>query len=245
MAEKKSLHTRATAKLIGIGVGPGDPSLLTLAAAQAVKEADIVFTPVSRFSKASLAASIAAGTGIDESKIQKITFPMAKDTETLQKAWSQAAAPVIKALDSGLRAVFLTLGDPSVYSTWIYLRREVEAQQPNAGIAVIPGIMAANAAAARLGLPLVEGKERLALLPLPENLDELDAYLPLADCIVVYKIGSRLEELARWVSERGLAEQAHLVVGVGLEREAAGRLIDLAEKEQGYLSVALIRSRRK
>ncbi|ADK79350.1 precorrin-2 C(20)-methyltransferase [Sediminispirochaeta smaragdinae] len=245
MADKKSPHTRATAKLIGIGVGPGDPGLLPLASAQAIKEADIVFTPVSRFSKASLAASIAAGTGIDESKIQKITFPMAKDTETLQKAWTQAAAPVIKALDNGLRAVFLTLGDPSVYSTWIYLRREVEAQRPSASIAVIPGIMAANAAAARLGLPLVEGKERLVLLPLPEKVGELDAYLPLADRIVVYKIGSRLEELALWVRERGLDEQAHLVVGVGLDREAAGRLIDLAEKEQGYLSVALIRGRRE
>jgi precorrin-2/cobalt-factor-2 C20-methyltransferase len=228
------------AEFTGVGVGPGDPSFLTLAGARALAEADLVFTPRPRAAERSLAADIAAGAGMDAAKLRPLTFPMTRDGEELRTAWEAAAEPVVAELSAGRKVAFVTLGDPSTYSTWIYLRRSVERLRPGTRCAVVPGIMAANAAAARLGLPLVEGDERMALLPLPEPVEALDVFLPLVDRLVVYKIGSRLAELARWAEARGLGADANLVAGVGLEREKAGALLSFAAAEDGYLSVALI-----
>lgn len=232
--------SRPSGVLTGVGVGPGSPGLLTLEGARVLAEADVVFAPAPRERAISLAAEIAAGAGMDASKVRTLAFPMSRDREILSEAWREAAIPVAEALDAGLRAAFPTLGDPSVYSTWIYLRRAVESLRPEADLRVVPGIMAAAAAAARLGVPLVEGDERLALLPLPDRVEELDAFLPLVDRLAVYKIGARLPELARWTAERGLDADARLVVGVGLEREKAGMLAELAAQAEGYLSAALI-----
>jgi precorrin-2/cobalt-factor-2 C20-methyltransferase len=229
-------------ELTGVGVGPGSPGLLTLEAFRVLSEVDHIYAPASGKGSRSLAAQIVCGAGIPKGKLRELSFPMTRDEEALREAWSQAARPVVQELYTGKRAAFITLGDPSVYSTWIYFRRAVEKLRPETEITVLPGIMTANAAAARLGIPLVEGDERMALLPLPDPVEKLDAYLPLVDRLVIYKIGSRLGELARWSSSRGLDRDARLVIGVGLEREQAGYLQKLASAAEGYLSVAFIHS---
>lgn len=229
-----------SADLVGVGVGPGEPSLLTLAGAQVLQEADVVFAPTPRGGDRSLAAQIAAGVSLDLNKVVELAFPMTRSPDALTAAWERAAAPVVEAIAAGRRAAFVTLGDPSTYSTWIYLRRAVEASRPGVRCVVVPGVMAAAAAAARLGVPLAEGDERFLILPLPDPISELDKFHGLVDRLVVYKIGSRLGELARWVEERGLSRGARLAVGVGLERERIGHLVDLAATAEGYLSVALI-----
>jgi len=233
------------AVLYGIGIGPGDPGLVTLAAARALAAADVVFAPTARIKDGSLAASIAIGAGADAAKMVELRFPMSRDGAELERAWLAAAEPVAAALDAGKAAAFITLGDPGVYSTWIYLRRAVLSLRPGTETVTVPGVMAANAAAARLGRALVEGDEALALLPLPDPVAALDPLLALVDTIAVYKIGSRLGELAAWAAERGLDDGADLVVGVGLERERAGRLAELAATAEGYLSVAVVSTRRK
>jgi precorrin-2/cobalt-factor-2 C20-methyltransferase len=105
---------------------------------------------------------------------------------------------------------------------------------------VIPGIMATNAVAARIGFSLVEADERMLVLPLPSPVKELDGYRGLVDCVVLYKIGSRLDELAEWVRGRNLDSRAHIVVGAGLPRERCGLLTEMGPDVTGYLSVAVI-----
>lgn len=238
------MSAKPLAELTGVGVGPGEPGLLTMEGARVLAEADVVFAPAPRTGGNSLAALIAAGSGLDKRKVVELPFPMTRDGAELERSWTEAAKPVVEAMEAGKKAAFATLGDPSLYSTWIYLRRAVERQRPGTKIVVVPGIMAANAAAARLGVPLAEGDERFLLLPMPDPAADLDAFLPLVDRLAVYKIGARLPELAGWVEERGLADGAMLVSGAGLPRERAGRLTELGTEANGYLSVALIGTRR-
>lgn len=233
------------AELIGIGIGPGDPGMVTLEAARVLGQVDVIFAPTAPTKERSLAADIARDAGADASKIRPLPFPMTRDKSALTDAWSKAAAEVIRAMDAGSRVGFITLGDPSVYSTWIYLRRAVEHDRPGTRIAVVPGIMAMTAAAAAAGIGLVEGDERLALVPLPKSLDDLAALVPLFPLLVVYKIGGRLAELAQWLRAHDLTEGAWLVSGVGLERERVQRFMEQPQTEDGYLSVALIRTRVK
>lgn len=231
--------------LYGIGVGPGDPGLMTIKAARLVGSVSasggVVFAPAAKAGARSLAAEIAAGAGIAAAPggFIELDFPMTRDPGELALAWRAAARPVIEVLDSGRDAAFLTLGDPGVYSTWGYLRAAIHSLRPNVAMETVPGVMAMNAAAACLGRVLVEGGERLLLVPLPERVDELDSFLGLVDTIAVYKIAGRLGELAAWVAARGL--DAGLVVGAGLGRERSGDLVGLAGAgAEGYLSAAVI-----
>jgi precorrin-2/cobalt-factor-2 C20-methyltransferase len=232
-------------ELYGIGVGPGDPGLLTLEAARALASVDIVFAPTPRAGDSSLAWEIARGAGAVKAELRLLSFPMSRDASELSSSWSEAARQVSLELDGGKKAAFVTLGDSSVYSTWSYLRREIAALRPSTVIEAIPGVTALGAAAARLGIPLVEGEERFALLPLPARIGELDSFLNLVDTIGVYKIGSRLDELASYLRERGLEGRAHLAVGVGLERERLGTFAQVARDADGYLSLAIVRTGRK
>lgn len=229
--------------LYGIGVGPGDPGLMTIKAARIAERVaasgGAVFAPAAKAGARSLAAEIAAGAGIAPGGFVELDFPMTRDPGELASAWRKAAEPVVAILDSGRDAAFLTLGDPGVYSTWGYLSAAVLSLRPDARMETVPGVMAMNAAAARLGRVLVEGGERLLLVPLPERVDELDAFLGLVDTIAVYKIAGRLGELAAWVGSRGL--EAGLVVGAGLGRERWGDLVELArDGAEGYLSAAVV-----
>jgi precorrin-2/cobalt-factor-2 C20-methyltransferase len=227
-------------ELIGVGIGPGGPGLLTMNGIKAITEADVVFAPKARNAERSIAADIVSRAGLNTGTFRELIFPMSRENSVLSSAWEAAAEPVTEALARGKQAVFITLGDPSVYSTWIYLRRAVKSLRPDTRFAVVPGIMAANAAAALLGVPLVEGSEGMGLLPLPDPVQKLDDYLALFDRLVIYKIGSRLPELARWVEERCLGDAAYLVVAAGQERERSGPLLSVAETSPGYLSLAVI-----
>lgn len=239
--EANAMFPWPSTSFIGIGVGPGDPGYLGVKAVAFMQRADIAFAPVAKNGENSLAASIALSVGLDKDKLCFIEFPMEKDRSLLQAAWRKAAEPVKEVLDAGKRCVFLTLGDPSLYSTWTYLKRALLELRPQTVFTTVPGIMAANAAAAVLGRPLAEGSQRMALLPLPDPVSTLDQYRTLVDRLVLYKIGARLPELASWVRKNNLGRTADLVIAVGIPgREKYGPLLELAEQANGYLSLAII-----
>lgn len=232
-------------RLYGVGVGPGDPGLLTLEAARVLSEADLVFAPAPRDGASSLAADIARAAGASLTGLRLVSFPMSKDASELSEAWAASARLVVAELDLGKSVAFVTLGDPSVYSTWTYLRRAVEAERPGTDIRVLPGVTALCAAAAGLGLPLVEGDERLALLPLPGRVADLDAFLPLVDALGIYKIGPRLGELAAYLRSKGLESASYLASGVGLARERLLSFADAGIKPDGtdgYMSLAVVKT---
>jgi precorrin-2/cobalt-factor-2 C20-methyltransferase len=233
-----------SAELYGLGVGPGDPGLLTLEAARVLASVDLVFAPAPRSGESSLAWEIACAAGAGEAELRLLSFPMSRDATELSASWAEAARQVAVELDRGRTAAFVTLGDSSIYSTWSYLRRELLALRPGTSIATLPGISALGSAAAKLGIPLVEGDERLALIPLPARLDELDFFLSLVDTLGIYKIGARLRELGAYLRSRGLETSSHLAVGVGLPRERLGSFAVAAEGADGYLSLAIVKTGR-
>lgn len=225
----------------GVGVGPGDPSLITVRARSVLQEVGVVFAPTSALEKRSVAADIAIAAGVEESKIRLLLFPMTRDEDRLDEAWDKAATQVAEVAERGMDIAFVTLGDPAIYSTWTYLCSALWRRSPSLVTKTVPGIMAMNAAASTLSLTLVEGTERLALLPLPDPVETLDKYLDLFETLTIYKIGSRLEQLRGYLEARGLASGSRLVVGVGLDREWAGSFTELPPGSDGYLSLAFIR----
>lgn len=230
-----------SAELYGIGVGPGDPGLLTLEAARILSAVDLVFAPAPREGTSSLALDIAREAGAVKAEFRLLSFPMSRREDELSLAWGSAAREVGAELDRGRRAAFVTLGDSSVYSTWTYLRRSLEEIRPCTLIRALPGITALGAAAARLGLALVEGEDRLALLPLPPHIAELDRLIPMMDTLGIYKIGSRLGELRTYLGSCGLDSSSYLAVGVGLPRERLLGPSEAWDGVEGYLSLAIVK----
>ena len=180
--------------LYGIGVGPGDPELITMKAVKILNRVDIVYAAASTKNNHSLAVNI-AGAHIPESTIvEMLRFPMTRNKSETRKAWKKHARTIIAELEKGRDAAFLTLGDSMTYSTYGYILRYVLALAPHLEVQTVPGITSYQAAAARLNTPLVEGEETLMVVSgakggnrlrdlegKPENVVFLKAYRNVQD----------------------------------------------------------------
>ena len=155
------------AQLIGIGVGPGDPDLLTVKAVKAIHDADVIMCPASADDRPSIALSVISSL-IDKSKNQeiiKLIFPMTKDRDVLEAHWKTNAKIMAEKVLSGKNVVYLTVGDPYLYSTWIYMHRDISANYPDIKISVIPGIVSMFTFASKVGISIAEGAEKVAIIP--------------------------------------------------------------------------------
>ena len=112
-------------KLFCIGCGPGDPDLLTLKAINLIQDAEVIFVPTSKPNKESMALSIAKKFIMSKTQIKNLIFPMVKNRDSLQDQWKYNAEEIAKVVREGKRTIYLTVGDPSLYSTWIYIHREI------------------------------------------------------------------------------------------------------------------------
>jgi precorrin-2/cobalt-factor-2 C20-methyltransferase len=175
-------------RLIGVGVGPGDPEHLTLKALRALREADRVFVP-----DGGRAAEIVSA-HVD---VEELTFAMT-DVGSREAHWERAGERIAAV---GGTVAFATIGDPNLYSTFTYIARAVLARRPDTVIETIPGITAMQDLAARSGTVLAEGDERLALVPYTAGDDALRDALARFDTVIVYKGGRRLPDVLRAVSE--------------------------------------------
>lgn len=228
-----------TGTLWGVGVGPGDPELLTLKAVRILREADIIAVPDTGGER-QLALQIAAE-HCGGKELLLCRAPMVRDRALRAEAWERAADAVCEKLREGKQAAFVTLGDPSIYSTWSYLQRAVEKR----GFATrtVPGIPSFCAAAAELGRPLCEDNERLLIVPASHS--GLEESLNIPANKVLMKAGRQLGALCNQLDERGELDGAALAANCGLPGE---RLIpNLAEErpENGYFAVVLLRERKQ
>src|ERR687884_2294249 len=135
-------------KLFCIGCGPGDPDLLTVRAADLIKNADMVFAPTAREGKSSIALSVVEKYISKFAKTVSLVFPMVKDKESLKDYWKRNANEIANAVRSGKKVVYLTVGDPALYSTWIYVHRELRMSHKDVEIEIVPGIASVFAIAA-------------------------------------------------------------------------------------------------
>ena len=221
-------------KLWGVGVGPGDPELLTLKAVRVISQADVILVPDS--CKSDNVALTIAGEYVKGKEVLKIATPMVRDQEALDRAFEDAADTVAQLLDQGKQAVFLTLGDPCVYSTYMYIHERVLAR--GYAVEVVPGIPSFCATAARLNQSLCQGSEPLLILPASHNrLDLLD--VPANK--VLMKAGSAILDLKQVLQDRGELEKASMVENCTMEGEHIyPRMKDL-ETPSGYFSLVIVK----
>ncbi|MFB5624402.1 MAG: precorrin-2 C(20)-methyltransferase, partial [Nitrosopumilus sp.] len=153
--------------LIGIGVGPGDVDLLTVKAVKAIQNADIIMCPASKEDRPSIALAVVSPI-IDKSKNQeivKLIFPMTKDKDVLEDTWKKNAKIMAETVLTGKNVVYLTVGDPFLYSTWIYMHKDLKENYPDMDISVIPGIVSMFTFASKVGVSIAEGAEKVAIIP--------------------------------------------------------------------------------
>jgi precorrin-2/cobalt-factor-2 C20-methyltransferase len=231
------------ATLYGIGVGPGDPELITVKGAAILARCRRVFVPKARTAAESLALNIAERYVGGGAEIRELLFPMTADREELSRRWGEAAEAIIEVLAAGEDACFLTLGDPLMYSTYIYLLRELRARMPDAPVVTVPGVTAFSAAAALAEFAVGEGKSRVTVVPAVDDLDSVRRALAAGGTVVLMKIGKRLPEVLGLLEEAGVADRTAFVSRAGLEGERVetgiSRLRGEAE-EAGYLSIILV-----
>jgi precorrin-2/cobalt-factor-2 C20-methyltransferase len=226
-------------RLIGVGVGPGDPDLVTLKAVRMLRAAGRVFVPVLDAAEEGRAEAIVrAHAGHD--RVERLVFALNERTDRArrERLWDAAGGRVAGWLaETGGTAAFATIGDPNIYSTFAYLAQTVTALAPGVVVETVPGVTAMQALAAASGTTLVEGAERLTLLPLAGGADPLPEALAAGGTVVVYKAGRCLPEVARAVAEAGRTA----VVGqhLGLPTERIDRLSDV-DGPAPYLSTVLV-----
>nr|WP_156887629.1 precorrin-2 C(20)-methyltransferase [Propionicicella superfundia] len=235
----------STPTLLGVGVGPGDPELVTLKAVSALHSADVVLVPATEASGTDpgraeqiVATACPSVTG----RIRRIPFSMAQRRGVgtrRRKAWEASAQAAEEAFADGARTVaFATVGDPSVYSTFSYLAAHVQAAVPGLTVEVVPGITAMQALAAVSRTPLVEGRETLTLVPATAGLEAVTAALDHSDTIVAYKGGRQLAELLALLRAR--KRDGVLGVDVGRPGQSLTPLSAVSTDEAPYFSTVLV-----
>ncbi len=214
--------------LIGIGVGPGDPELLTLKAAKAIQDADIIMCPASNEDRPSIAFSVVSPL-IDKSKNQeivKLIFPMTKDQDVLKQTWKRNAKIMAQQVLSGKNVVYLTVGDPYLYSTWIYMHRDLKANYPEMNITVIPGIVSMFTFASKVGVSIAEGAEKVAIIPSCYDLSSVKEIAKNSDTMVFLKDGRYFDNVIQVLKESGFPDDSIFAIGqdLGTDKEIIRKL---------------------
>ncbi len=229
--------------LYGIGVGPGDPELLTLKAVKVLREISHVFAASSSKNDYSLAESIVAEHLPPGTPVDHLAFPMTYNSESLESAWHSNCEKIIGILQQNRSVAFLTLGDPLTFSTFIYVMRKIRKRLPEVEIKVIPGITSFQAAAACAGLPLAEGEEAFTVMAMAKGENRLKSAVECSENVVLMKTYKHFREILSQIRREGLEEHCCLVSRCGLEGEIVERDFEkLCKIEQPhYLSLMIIK----
>lgn len=231
-----------TVELVGVGVGPGDPDLLTVAALRELSAAGRVFVPAMDADAPGRAEAVVRA-HLTHNRLERLVFALNDAVTGSQRrrrdCWDAAAARVVTHLRQRAgNAVFATLGDPSMYSTFGYLAATVGELLPGVRVRTVPGITAMQAAASAAGLTLVEGCEPLTLLPLSRDLSALDGALALGGTVVGYKGGARLPQLRERIAAVGALERAWCAEYLGTPQQCITPLREAGTT--AYLSTVVI-----
>ncbi|MCI0340321.1 MAG: precorrin-2 C(20)-methyltransferase [Planctomycetales bacterium] len=221
--------------LYGVGVGPGAPDLVTLRAANVLRSAPVLALPRSSDHGRSVAWQIAKPT-VGEIPGQErlfLTFPMTKEPARLRPYWDLAFGQIGERLERGLSVAFVTEGDPFVYSTFIYLLREVPRRWPGLRVEVVPGVSSITAVPAAAGIPLADGLERVAILPATYGVEDLTEVLRAFDTTVLMKIGSSMPAVVEALESLGLADRAVYVSRATMPEQRIVRDVRAVRAEHG------------
>ena len=235
-----------------VGVGPGDPQLLTVAAVRAIEAATVVAYPVAREGAAGMAATIAAPwIGAAQQRLP-LLFPMVSEAAPRVSAWRAAAAALAAQVAAGQQVVLLCEGDASLFASCSYVLLAMAERHPDCPLRVIPGITSVAAAAAAGAFPLALQGEGLLIRPTPQTPPQLEALLDWAagtggagasaqTTLALLKLGHRWAWVRPLLASRGLLDQALFAQRVGWPEQLLAPAAAVPASEQPYFSLLLIR----
>ncbi len=228
--------------LYGVGVGPGDPELLTRKALRILQQVPVICTPQSVNSNESYALEIVSEF-LDRSKqeILRLTFPT-DDAEGAAGVWRRGAETIAERLLAGQDVAFITEGDPMLYSTFAYVLEGITSAHPSIPVEIVPGVSSVMAAAASAAIPLVTHGQRLAILPAVYGIDDLREAIANYDTIVLMKVNSVLLDALVNLERLGLAGKGVYVRRATTEQEqVVSDLSQLSAEDLDYFSLLIIR----
>lgn len=228
-----------TGRLIGVGVGPGDPDLITVKAVKAIRNAPVV-AYVSANGRPSMARHIAADHLAGPAKEIKITLPMHPSPEIAQSAYDEGASRISAELEQGKDTVVLCEGDPLFYGSFSYLLARLDDRYP---VEVVPGVSSVMAAAAAAARPLALGTDGFAVLPATMPEQQLDLRLQAVDAAAIIKLGRHLEKVRTVLENLQLVDRAIYVERLGTAEERVMPLAELAHGDVPYFSLILVTRR--
>lgn len=224
-------------KLWGVGVGPGDPELLTLKAVRILQQADVIMLPDANGPERKAMNIVKAY--LEGKNILFANMPMVRDKAVMEQAHEQTTDQICALLDQGKQVAFPTLGDPSIYSTYMYLHEKVILHGYEAE--VVPGVPSFCTAAARLNRSLCQGKEALLIIPASHN---QEAMLDVPANKVFMKAGRAILDLQKSLADKGLLADASMVENCCMENEHVySDFADLKEPA-GYFSLVIVKDSR-
>ena len=225
-------------KLYGVGVGPGDPELLTLKALRLIKDNEVIAVPGKEI-QASVAYQIVKGAyeELDEKTLIPVAMPMTKDPQVLKANHDKAADQVESYLKEEKNVVFLTLGDTTVYSTYLYVHKRILERGYEAEI--VSGITSFCAVAARLNMGLVEADQPLHVIPATYKAQEMDEILKLPGTKVLMKTGKKMKQVKESIEKSG--QKAVMIENCGMPSEKIYRSAEEIPEDSGYYSLIIVK----
>jgi precorrin-2/cobalt-factor-2 C20-methyltransferase len=237
-------------KVVGIGVGPGDPELITVKAARTLALVDVVCVPKARNDKMSTALTMIQPILNERKKppeILDLVFPMTKEGPALKRAWVANAKRVAERAKKGESVAFITLGDPMFYSTFIYLCQNIKSMFPEIELEIIPGVTSLTACAATCLLPLAEQDEALVIIPYSFDSVHVGEIVKHANNLVFMKGAPELRDMFEVLENSGFTEDSTVALiqrcTMPGEKVIVGRLGDVKKwKVKGdYFSMTIIK----
>lgn len=231
------------ANVYAVGVGPGDPELLTRKAERVLRSVDVIIAPVSNPAEASVALDTIRDL-IDENRQEVIVhqFPMISDKARLIPAWQEAAALISGHASAGRKVAFITIGDPLFYSTFIYLLHILRKQWPKLAIEIIPGISSISASAAQAGIPLVESEEKMAVIPATAGIEQIASALKRFETVVLLKVKPLFADILELLRQTGRERSTVFVERVGSARQKVlTDFTEISDHSPEYLSLLIVK----
>jgi len=226
----------------GVGVGPGDPELMTQKAVRVLREVDCIYHPYDNPEGSSFAMRIVAPLGLPATKFKSIHLTMSRDRAEDLQTYDTAADAIFAELRQGKSIAWITQGDPFFYSTFMYLYEQMRQRYPEVPIEVIPGITSPSAAAARAGVPVSRLDDKVAVLPATYGLDALPGLLDEFATVFLMKVNRVFDHLLDVLATLPIPVQAVYLERVGTpEERIVTDLQTLKGQKLPYFSLVLLR----
>jgi precorrin-2/cobalt-factor-2 C20-methyltransferase len=225
----------------GLGLGPGDPDLITVKAQRILRSVPTLLVPVRNPEDPGYAWAIAEPhIGVQLERVVRLPFPRECEAE-LDEQWEQNCQQVLECLQQGEDAAFVTEGDPLLYSTFVQVASRLRARVPDLPIEVVPGVSSITAASAAAGESLATRDDRLAVVPAFYGVEDLGETLRRFDTVVLVKVSRVLDEVVGVLSDLGLAERAILVERCGRPEQRIVRGLRDCPSKVDYFSLVIVR----